>query len=628
MMKRFRQTLCLIMGTMLMIPFSAKAVSAYPEPITVIQPDGTQITIRLHGSERQHYTRTIDNYTLLQDTDGYYKYAIDSMGFLKPGKLKAHNPENRKAEELLLLNKIPTNLKRQTSGSQIGSVNLVKSSEIMQKIHQSQSGLRSAITTTSKYLVILINFADATFTKTNADFANMLNQAGYNVNGATGSVKDYYAENSMNSFTPQYDVYGPVTLSQSIAYYGANDADGDDLRPREMILDACAKVNSLYNVNFSQYDNDKDGSVDNIAVFFAGYAESSGAPATTIWPHQWDVSGLTTGVKQYNNVKLGSYSCSSELKGISGSTMEGIGTFCHEFGHVLGLPDLYDTDYEDNGDFFDSNAYNLMASGNYNNSGRTPPYLSIFEREILGWSTSGILSKTTKIENLEHIGASNKAYYMLTNPAPAPGASETEYFYLENRQKTGWDTYIPGHGLIITHVDLSKEAISKYWQNGKGNAYASHPCYDLMEADGIMDNATRAGDPFPGTSGRTYFTDTDTPNAISWSGLATNKPITDITETDQKISFNFMSSSSGISTEVEPVSDENGITITVQNSQIVISNLSDESTIQLYDMSGKMTKLLNSRTDLVSIPVEKKGIFIVRVSQNGISKSYKVPVLE
>lgn len=619
-----------LMVTILGFPFFANAVSADPEPVNVTQPDGSQITISLHGSEKQHYTRTPDHYTVLQDTDGYYKYAIDSLGIIKPGKIRARNKADRKPDELRFLNTIQPYVRGKRSNSPLILYHSKRDSSSIKRIGLSPTPLRSTTAVTKKYLIILVSFTDVAFTKINDDFSNMLNQTGYRPEGAigyTGSVKDYYSENSTNAFLPQFDVYGPVTLSQNMAYYGGNDSEGNDLRPREMILEACAKINSQYNINFSQYDNDHDGEIDNVAVFYAGYAESSGAPANTIWPHQWSVTGAT-GVKRYNNVNLNTYSCSSELKGASGATMVGIGTFCHEFGHVLGLPDLYDTDAEYNGLFYDSNKYNLMASGNYNNGGNTPPYLSIFEREILGWASATKLSTNTTVTGVEQIGASNKAYYMLTNPTPAPGESRTEWFYLENRQMTGWDSYIPGHGLVISHVDLNDSSVTKYWSQGLGNAYASHPCYDLKEADGIADNDTRAGDPFPGTSGRTFFTDEGTPNALSWSGLASNKPITQIAEANSMISFNFVDNSSEAPTgiEIAPANDEP--VISTGACQITISNILSHVAIRLYDISGKLIRQMTTNNSRIDIPVGMKGIYIVQINQNGSEKSVKVPVLK
>ncbi|WP_243347546.1 M6 family metalloprotease domain-containing protein [Parabacteroides sp. FAFU027] len=626
MIKPFYITITIVLSVIFLYPIGALAVTANPEPVTIAQPDGSKLTLKLNGDERKHYSRTTDNYTVLQDSDGYYKYAIDSLGKLKPGYIRAHNPENRKATESHFLQSISTGLRQKDSTSVFGTHNTLKRASITQYLIQPESGLRSATVPTQRYLVILVNFADVKFSRTNADFTNMLNQTGYTATGATGytgSVKDYYTENSMGNLVPQFDVVGPVTLSQNMAYYGGNDASGNDLHPREMVLEACTLANNAYSsLNFKNYDNDGDKVVDNIAIFYAGYAESNGASANTIWPHQWSVSGVS-GNKLFDGVYVSSYSCSSELKGVSGTTMEGIGTFCHEFGHVLGLPDLYDTDGADNGQFFDSNSFNLMASGNYNNNANTPPYLSIFERKIIGWSTSIRLSGDTTITGLSHIGNSNKAFYIHTNPQPAPGENDTEWFYLENRQQTGWDSYIPGHGLVITHVDLSDSAFVKYWNNGLGNAYASHPCYDLLEADGIANYASRSGDPFPGTSGRTDFTDSGIPNSLSREGVATATPVTQITESSNLISFIVGKGVKSISTAVTETVGDN-LAIISQNGEIRLNGLVTGASASLYNVAGELLSDKTSTSGQLTFPVRANGVYIIRLIKNGSVRSYKV----
>lgn len=603
------------------------AVTANPSPVTVTNPDGTQLTLNMKGDERRHYRMSIDDYTVMEDHDGYYKYAIDSAGTLKPGKIRAHNPDKRSLSERLFLQSHPTRIMQKDTASAFGSHHKMSIESFSKRHSDSQSSLRAAATPSRKYMVLLIDFADVKFSRTNSDFTNLLNQSGYTASGATGyagSVKDYYTDNSSGQFIPQFDVYGPITLSQNMAYYGGNDADDNDLRPREMILEACALANNLYpTLNFSTYDNDGNKVVDNVAAFYAGYAESNGAPANTIWPHQWSVSGLTAN-KVFDNTSVDSYSCSSELKGVIGTEMEGIGTFCHEFGHVLGLPDLYDTDDDENGLFFDSNAYNLMSSGNYNNNSNTPPYLSIFERELLGWATSTKLSGDITISNLAHIGASNKAYYIHTNPQPAAGAYDTEWFYLENRQKTGWDSYIPGHGLIISHVDMSANAISTYWNTGLLNAYSSHPCYDLLEADGLADYGTRGGDPFPGTSGKSSFTDTGTPNALSWGSVATQTPVTQITESSSLISFVV---GNGTSTATQIINDEDTTpSVSYQQGQIIVSNLSDDASVSLFDVSGRLISSRISSSNKAVFQITTSGVFLIRVNQNNMTKTLKIAV--
>ena len=203
-----------------------------------------------------------------------------------------------------------------------------------------------------------------------------LNKPGYSDNGATGSARDYYYDNSNGVFEPIFDVYGPIKLSQNMAYYGANDSSGNDKNPEQAVKEACQAIDNI--VDFSNYDLDGDGEVDLVYMVYAGKGEADGGSSNTIWPHQWNLS--SAGVNLILDGKtVDRYACGSELNG-SGS-IDGLGTICHEFGHAMGLPDFYDTDYDTNGQGRTLLDYSLMDSGSYNNDGWTPPYLNMEERK-------------------------------------------------------------------------------------------------------------------------------------------------------------------------------------------------------------------------------------------------------
>ena len=195
---------------------------------------------------------------------------------------------------------------------------------------KSTEGQKAFPTTGNRKLIcILIGFKDKAFTKTKTDFDNLFNQVGYNAGGATGSVKDFYLENSYNQFNLTVDVAGPYTASQNMSYYGANDASGNDVRPRELVLEAINFADPT--VNFANYDNDNDGTVDGVYIIYAGYGEEAGGGANAIWAHAWQISPVVRDGKT-----ISKYSCSAELRGSSGTTITAIGVICHEFGHVLG----------------------------------------------------------------------------------------------------------------------------------------------------------------------------------------------------------------------------------------------------------------------------------------------------
>lgn len=352
------------------------------------------------------------------------------------------------------------------------------------------------------FLVVLVEFADQSFVLDNPKnrFTRLLNENGYSDNGGTGSVHDYYYDQSSGAFDPIFDVVGPVKVVGSVADYGGNNDSGSDKNATGAFVAAVEAVHTLGLANFADYDCDNDGYVDNIFFYYAGHNEAEGGGADTIWPHASSFYGDFS--RSYDGVTLGRYACTSELRGKSGDSMCGIGTFCHEFGHVLGLPDFYDTDYEENGNAASVYSFSLMCAGNYNNNGRTPPNLGAIERNMLGWMDfpSEITESCSKtIRSISN----NEAYWVAsTNPG--------EFFLLETRDGTGWDRYINGKptGLVVYHVDQSANLINgstalSRWQSGyKINCVAAHPCYFIVPASTATEYASYV---FPGTANVTSF---------------------------------------------------------------------------------------------------------------------------
>ena len=531
----------------------AWAIGAYPRPIVMRQPDGTTLLVRIQGDENYHFVTSADGFLLQKDTKGFFCY-VDYD--LKTGKRtltrqRAHNAAERSDVEKQMLTKLTNSQKMRADFlTRNKIVRKTPAKTLDRRIVAPRRVLgKSAQVKESQYLVVLVNFADSTMRHTNSDFDRWLNEPGYNVNGGTGSVKDYYRDNSQGQFIPNFKVVGPYTLSKPTSYYGANYGDsGTDTNPRDMVREALAlaKQNNP-DLDFAQFDNDGDGEMDNCYVIYAGYSEASTANADDIWPHSWnfttaDTDGSIPEKPEYDGIKINNYSCSAELVGMPGSpaipSMDGIGTFTHEFGHVLGLDDMYDTDDTDNGVGIDPGAYSLYASGSYNNESRTPPCLMAFERLQLGWMKEG--EDIVELKDPEDVSltsiASNKARFIDAQPGREPGTG-MEWFILENRQQTGWDKYIPAHGLLITHYDYTKEMQDKWWKPNGPNNVASHRCMYIMPADGIDDSNTRSGDTYPGSSANTEFTTTSTPAAKNWAGETIDVPVTNINEGDGIVRF-------------------------------------------------------------------------------------------
>lgn len=430
------------------------AVQATQEPLIVTQSDGTKLELYLHGNEFAHYYATKDGVPMERNTAGDYVVSL---------------PAKRKA---------------------LGA----KMPEAVQATFPLQGKVRS--------IAILVNYTDVQFVTPNAKaaFTALLNEEGYAVNGGTGSAKDYFKACSNGLFNPQFDVYGPYTLSHDQAYYGANTATSSSAHAREMITEACLLAEKD-GVDFSIYDEDGNGVVDNIFVYYAGYNEAEHGGENTVWPHRSAIyNGPTVSGKQIYD-----YACTSELRGNSEAVMCGIGTFCHEFSHVLGLPDLYvTTENENGGNTYTVGSWDIMSSGNYNNEGRTPPAYSAFERFMLGW----LAPKQLTIPNnytLEPIETGNTAYLIAqgTHNLNAAAPNPAEYFLVENRQYVGWDAgkgAIPGVGLLITHITYNATTYSNNTFNN------SRPLgYDIVEAYSKNPTASSASDTYPGTAGVTAF---------------------------------------------------------------------------------------------------------------------------
>lgn len=483
---------------------TAGAVPAKQGVLQIEQADGTVIEARLVGDERAHQYFTPDGYLLASEGGNFYYGLLDAAGRTVSSGIRATAVRDAAASAFLATQdreQVKTRLDEALSAPAQGS--------------QRGPGLfpetRFPAIGEQKAIVILVNYADVQMQVENPHdyFDRMLNEEGFSLHGGTGSARDFFVESSMGQFVPQFDLYGPVTLSQNRVYYGGNSWGGDDQRPAQMIYEACQLLDD--EIDFSQYDRDNDGYIDNVFVFYAGRGEASGGGSDTVWPHSWTVSAGMGYSPTFDGVKLDRYACSNEWEG---SRPDGVGTFVHEFSHVMGLPDLYATSYTTS---FTPGAWSAMDYGPYNNDGCTPPLYSAFERYALNWMEpvriSGPMNAT-----LPPIG-SNVAGIVVGN-------DPNEYFLFENRQQTGWDTYIPGHGMLVWHVDYD----SYVWKRNQVNNTPSHQYVDIEEADGSQSEYSRNGDAFPGASGKTSFTDDTTPSMRTWNGTGFSLPITEIAE--------------------------------------------------------------------------------------------------
>ena len=304
---------------------------------------------------------------------------------------------------------------------------------------------------TKKGLVILAEFTNSKF-KSGHDLAlyeRIANDENYSGNNFRGSIKDYFKAQSHGLFELDFDVVGICQLQHTYAYYGKNSND-NDVRAGQMVAEACLWAHE-HGTDFSKYDWDGDGEVDQVFVLYAGHGEASyDKDPNTIWPHMHYLSASDYGKSlSLDGVTVDTYACSSELNG--DGNLDGIGTFCHEFSHCMGFPDLYDTSYAG---WFGMGDFDLMCSGSYNGDSKCPAGYSAYEKAECGWLTLKDMTnieQETSIVGVQPMSADGDAYIIKNK------GHKDEYYILENRQKTGWDSCLPASGLMITHVDYDAD---------------------------------------------------------------------------------------------------------------------------------------------------------------------------
>ena len=479
----------------LLITLTSFAVPAYRGWQTKSQPDGTTIQLRLVGDEFHHYWQDAEGNIVRQDANGYWRVV-----------------ETKPTAETIAARR--------------------KASPMLQSRPKRAIGDRNFA---PRGLVILVNFKDSKFAAGNSQSAmhDLMNSNSYTYNGATGSVRQFFSDQSDGQYTPEFDVVGPVTLKNNVAHYGGNNYNDEDKLPGDMVVEACSIANANHGVDFTQYDNDYDGYVDFVYVIYAGLGEADGGAANTIWPHNWDLESAyyyenctyDRSERMFDGKEINNYACSGEIDGQTGKRA-GIGTIAHEFSHVIGLPDLYDIDYGQNHENEATpGAWHIMDAGSYNNNGNTPPNYTIYDKYFLGWKTPVNPGNEPQLLTLQPAGTKEyNAYQITTGNTLLPYTSTTTAYYIENRQQSGWDAHLPGHGLVIWKVQYNDQA----WANNGPNDDDGKLRYTIVSATGKTTQLGTDADPFPGTKRKT-----------EWRGIS-SKPLLNITETNGVISLNYI----------------------------------------------------------------------------------------
>ena len=412
--------------------------------------------------------------------------------------------------------------------------------------------------------VILVSFSDTDFFDEDpqALYNNMFNTPGYNHRNGAGCVAEYFREQSGGMCNLQFDVYGPFKTDKKAQPY-ANPNSSTRNYGKEAMIAATRMFVDTTNIDFSVYDWDNDGAVDQIVYVFAGFSGNQGEGVVNGVPvssrgYVWPNTGTFTTITTKDGKKISNYSNSCELWLNSSSC--GIGTICHEYSHSLGLPDVYPT--VSNGYVSVVDEWDLMDGGNYTNYGWCPPNFTPLEKMLLGWLTPIELSEPQNITGMKSVSDGGEVYQIKH--------TDTEYYLLENRQHKGWDYGAPGQGLVVYHVDYSQSA----WRGNTLNNVANHFRFDIVHADGLdynawdkevirrnlyspyvdkprLHNIKLSTSPYPWTTDSTEFvnnllTDSSAPASLMYNanGEGANllsKAITDIEmSADGLISFKFM----------------------------------------------------------------------------------------
>lgn len=338
------------------------------------------------------------------------------------------------------------------------------------RVQKREFGHPTTITGNKKAIMILVNFNDVKYqaSHTNALFQKIANEENYTEGKFQGSMADYFKAQSRGKFTLDFDVVGPVTVSKNASYYGSNDSQENDMYPEKMVQEAVTLAKNQIS-DWTPYDWDNDGYVDQVYVVYAGKGEADGGAENTIWPHAWELgsSSVTVGT----NLKVNSYACGPELDGQTGD-ITGIGTMCHEYSHCLGYPDFYDIDYSGGQGMGE---WDLMDAGSYNGDSYQPAGYTSYERWFAGWETPVVLGaedlNVTDMKSLQNGGE----FYIIYNDKNA-----NEYYLLENRQFEGWDASLPASGLLIIHCDYN----ASVWEQNGPNDDPAHQRMTVVPADG------------------------------------------------------------------------------------------------------------------------------------------------
>ena len=565
----------------------ATAVPAKPGWHTLIQSDGTTLTVQAVGNAFNNALLTTDGLMVQRGRDGDFYYASSLTGLTA---MRAHDVKLRTPAEAAFVNAQRGNLTMRPSDKS----RLPRSPRL--GVGGSNAEASVPANGNRKIPIILVEFKDKKFNNTRQGIIDAM---------LTGneSVRQYFRDQSNGLYQPDFDVYGIYTLSQNREYYGGHSGNDNDKGLGWMVTEAC-QLASADGVRFAPYDTNGDDYCDVVIVIYAGVgeAQASWVYPEAVWPCNWYLSSASYYGQGGNGAfrptssdpYVDMFAVFNELHGYNddGTTIDGIGTFAHEFGHCLGLPDFYDTG---DGNHYGMGRWDIMCSGCYNNDGFTPAGYTAYEKAFMGWieyvTPQPGTYYTLPVWN-QKSASTDKAVRIVSN------LNENEYFVIENRKRQGWDRYLPGDGLFITHITYNAD---RWWADTPNNEDIQ--LMTFIPADNTLSSSTEGTDLWP-QGGNNAFTDTSTPPArlymdasgnISGNAGLLGKPVTEmVINPDGTASFWYMKDSATQPVISVSTSDLDMGSVKINNSasktlKVIGQALTGGVTLTLNDPNGVFT---------------------------------------
>ncbi len=481
--------------------FQATPPAPYSSKVT--QPDGSQLEVIGRGDEHRNWMETTDGYTVVKTTQGVYEYAILRNGKLVGSGIAAKNKEEINPFLTGQLSQIPKGIAPPHEFSE-------QKKSLLQPLNSGATarlGAKGATPASGnvKLLAILIEYPDLKHRYEKESFEKLFNGP-----SNKRTFKEYFQENSHGKFNPTVDVVGWYEAKNNYDYYG--EKHGKE-RARELVAEAVAAAEAD-GIDFSKYDSDNNFYSDGVIVIHSGQGAEESSQNEYVWSHRWSIS------PQYlDGVFVQDYTIQPETRTRYGGTqLVRLGIFCHEFGHLLGLPDLYDTDASDD-EHHGIGEWGLMGFGGWLGQEDNPAGLSAFSKEMLGWGKVEDITDKGGSYELKPANSDGKVYKIRT-------PNSNEYFLLENRQQSGTDRFLNGKGLAVWHINTDQTR--KYPGSIHVNNRKDRKGVDLEEADGNNDldnrrNRGDAGDLFPGSKQRTSFDQGSDPNSDLYNDKGNGK---------------------------------------------------------------------------------------------------------